>query len=150
MTLEDRQLSIVSSHGIAPNVVEHFRMNLDFGIAGWLRRETKLLRRTLAADTAAPDHDPQVVREFELLGAEVAVPMFDTDQLLGVLAFSGKVPAAVPSSPMLRALNSLTKSNSPLRCLSPFGNCAATISLVAGMKVPLAASPASVIRTAKM
>jgi len=91
LTLEDRQLTIVSSYGIAPNVVEHFRMNLDFGIAGWLRRETKLLRRTLAADTAAPDHDPQVVREFELLGAEVAVPMFDTDQLLGVLAFSGKV-----------------------------------------------------------
>ena len=84
LTLEDQPLAIASSHGIAPNVVAHFRMNLDFGIAGWLRHETKLLRR-------APDHDPQVVREFELLGAEVAVPMFDTDQLLGVLTFSGKV-----------------------------------------------------------
>ncbi len=91
LTLEDRQLSIASSHGIAPNVVEHLRLNLDFGVAGRLSRETALLRRTTDADPLAPNHDPQVARELDLLGAEVAVPMFDNDQLLGVLTFSGKV-----------------------------------------------------------
>lgn len=91
LVLEDRQLTIASSHGIAPNVVEHLRLNLDFGIAGRLSREAKLLRRAAEADALAPDHDPQIAREFELLGAEVAVPIFDNDQLLGALAFSGKV-----------------------------------------------------------
>ena len=91
LTLEDRQFAITSSHGIAPNVVEHLRLNLDFGVAGRLSREAALLRRATEADPLAPGHDPQIGREFDLLGAEVAVPMFDTDQLLGVLAFSGKV-----------------------------------------------------------
>ena len=91
LTLEDRQLTIASSHGIAPNVVEHLRLNLDFGIAGRLSREAKLLRFAAQADALAPNHDPQIAREFDLLGAEVAVPMFDNDQLLGALAFSGKV-----------------------------------------------------------
>jgi len=91
LTLEERQLTIASSHGIAPNVVEHLRLNLDFGVAGRLSREAALLRRATDADPLDPGHDPQVAREFDLLGAEVAVPMFDNDQLLGVLAFSGKV-----------------------------------------------------------
>ena len=94
LALEDRQLTIASSYGIAPNVVEHLRLSLDFGIAGRLSHEAKLLRRTTQTDPLAPDHDPQIAREFELLGAEVAVPMFDTDQLLGVLTFSGKVTGA--------------------------------------------------------
>jgi signal transduction histidine kinase len=85
LTLEQRHLIIAASHGIAPNLVEHFRLSLDFGIGARLEHEAKILRG------AAPDHDPQTAREFELLGAEVAVPMFDNDQLLGALTFSGKV-----------------------------------------------------------
>ena len=91
LALEQRHLAIATSHGIAPNLVEHLRLSLDFGIGGHLEREAKILRRAAHADTLAPDHDPQVAREFELLGVEVAVPMFDNDQLLGALTFSGKV-----------------------------------------------------------
>lgn len=90
LVLEERHLTIASSHGIAPNVVEHLRLNLDFGIGGQLARDAKILRRP-ANEIISPETDPQVLREFELLGAEVAVPMFDNDQLLGTLTFSGKV-----------------------------------------------------------
>jgi signal transduction histidine kinase len=86
LTLEQRHLTIATSHGIAPNLVEHLRLGLDFGIGGFLAREAKILRRPVP-----DDHDPQISREFDLLGADVAVPMFDNDQLLGALTFSGKV-----------------------------------------------------------
>jgi len=91
LALEGRPLSIVGSSGVAPNVVEHLRLSLDAGIGGYLAREARILRRTQLADPLALDHDPQVAREFELLGTEIAMPMFDEDQLLGVLTFSGKI-----------------------------------------------------------
>jgi len=91
LALEQRHLTIATSHGIAPNLVEHLRLSLDFGIGSHLEHEAKILRRAAHADALAPDHDPQVAREFELLGADVAVPMFDNDQLLGALTFSGKI-----------------------------------------------------------
>jgi nitrogen fixation/metabolism regulation signal transduction histidine kinase len=39
----------------------------------------------------AVDYDPEVMREFDVLGTDVAVPIFDDDQLLGVLTFNGKI-----------------------------------------------------------
>ena len=93
LTLAERQLAIACSHGIAADVAEHLRLDLETGIGGYLAREAKILRRTAFADPLALHHDPQVAREFELLGTEVAVPMFDNDQLLGALTFSGKITA---------------------------------------------------------
>jgi signal transduction histidine kinase len=79
------QLAVACSHGVALPVTEHLRLTLDAGIGGYLTREVRILRRREAAD------DGRIEREFELLGTEVAVPMFDNDQLLGVLTFSGKI-----------------------------------------------------------
>jgi len=91
LTFEERQLCIVASHGVAANLVEHLRLSLDLGIGRCLERQAKILRRAAHADPLAVDHDPQLLREFDLLGAEVAVPVFDNDQLLGALLFSGKI-----------------------------------------------------------
>lgn len=79
------QLHVAGSVGLAATLVEHLRLTLDAGIGGWLAREVRILRR---AEAGA---DARLAREFELLGTEVAVPMFDNDQLLGVLTFSGKI-----------------------------------------------------------
>lgn len=79
------QLTSACSDGVSPQVIEHLRLSLDAGIGGYLAREVRILRRREAAA------DPRIEREFELLGTEVAVPMFDNDQLLGVLTFSGKI-----------------------------------------------------------
>ncbi len=78
-------LTVACSHGIATPVVEHLRLALDAGIGGFLAREARILRRRDAGG------DTRSGREFDLLGTEVAVPMFDNDQLLGVLTFSGKI-----------------------------------------------------------
>ena len=86
-----RQFSAARSAGIAQHVVEHLRLSADSGIGGYLAREARILRRNQVQDSLAFDHDPEIAREFEVLGTEVAVPIFDDDQLLGVLTFSGKI-----------------------------------------------------------
>ncbi|MCG3149500.1 MAG: Adaptive-response sensory-kinase SasA [Verrucomicrobiae bacterium] len=80
-----QQLAVAGSVGLAPTLVEHLRLTLDAGLGGWLSREVRILRRAEAPAEA------RIAREFELLGTDVAVPMFDNDQLLGVLTFSGKI-----------------------------------------------------------
>ncbi len=79
------QLTVACSYGVPQTIVEHFRLTLDSGIGGRLAREVRILRRS------QPTGDARIEREFELLGSEVAVPMIDDDQLLGVLTFSGKI-----------------------------------------------------------
>ena len=86
-----RQFSAARSAGVAQHVVEHMRLSADSGIGGYLAREARILRRAQAMDSLAFDYDPEIAREFEALGTEVAVPIFDDDQLLGVLTFSGKI-----------------------------------------------------------
>jgi len=90
-TAPSKQFVIVHSAGLAQHLVEHFRLSADSGIGSYLAREAKILLRAQAADSLAFDYDPEVAREFEALGTDVAVPVFDDDQMLGVLTFSGKV-----------------------------------------------------------
>ena len=71
--------------------MEHFRLSADSGIASHLLREARILLRSQVTDSLALDYDPEVAREFDTLGADVAVPIFDEDLLWGVLTFSGKI-----------------------------------------------------------
>jgi signal transduction histidine kinase len=86
-----RQLRVAASDGVAREVAEHLRLSTETGIGGYVAREAKILQRAQLPELAADDDVRQAAREFELLGAEVAVPLFDDDQLIGVLTFSGKV-----------------------------------------------------------
>jgi two-component system nitrogen regulation sensor histidine kinase GlnL len=85
------QLAVAASAGIASQVVELLRLTLDSGLGAFLSTEARILRRTQLFDGTLVDYDGRIAHEFELLGTEVAVPMFDTDQLLGVLTFNGKI-----------------------------------------------------------
>ncbi len=89
--LAGSQLTLAVSTGIARQVVEHLGLSVEEGIGGYLAREAKILRRAEQADPLALDHDAQIAREFELLGTEVAVPIVGSDELIGVLTFSGKI-----------------------------------------------------------
>ena len=88
---EGQQLTIRVSTGIRPELVGHFRLALDGGIGGYLGGTGKILRRDQLTETFGPGQDQLAAREFGLLGTEVAVPMFDDDQLIGVITFSGKI-----------------------------------------------------------
>ena len=60
---------------------------LNPGIGGYLLRSGKILRR--GSDDAQADDE--IGREFDLLGAEVAVPILDRETLMGIAVFDGRL-----------------------------------------------------------
>lgn len=73
--------------GLPADVVDNLELTLDAGIGGHISRSAKILRRN--DDSAMAD--PQVQRQFEVLGAEVAVPILDRESLLGFAVFDGRI-----------------------------------------------------------
>jgi len=73
--------------GLPPGLLEHLELSLEGGIGGCLFRSGRLLHR----DSAEVEGDPQMRKEFELLGAQVAIPVLDRENLIGVAVFDGRV-----------------------------------------------------------
>lgn len=73
--------------GLAHGIMEHFEMTLESGIGARLFRSGRLLRR----DSEEAARDPQILREFDLLGAQVAIPILDRENLIGLAVFDGRV-----------------------------------------------------------
>jgi len=88
MSPEDaRRLRSASAIGISAGLLEHFELSLDSGIGAQINRLGRILRR----DSAEALYDGEVQKEFELLGAQVAVPIHSRDALVGVAVFYGRV-----------------------------------------------------------
>ncbi|NBV20842.1 MAG: response regulator [Proteobacteria bacterium] len=73
--------------GIAPQFIEHFALSFKGGMGAHLQRHGRILRQ----GTAEAASDPDIAREFELLGAQVAIPIFDRESLLGIAVFDGRL-----------------------------------------------------------
>ena len=84
---ENRRMHAACAIGLSSSLLEHFELSLDTGIGGQLLRLGRILRRH--SDEAR--QDPEVQKEFELLGGQVAVPMFDRETLIGVAVLDGRV-----------------------------------------------------------
>jgi len=84
---ESRRMRSAGAIGLSPALLEHFELSLDAGIGGQLFHLGRILRRN--SDEVRADVEAQ--KEFELLGAQVAVPIFDRDSLLGVAVFDGRI-----------------------------------------------------------
>ncbi|MGD0744967.1 MAG: ATP-binding protein [Verrucomicrobiota bacterium] len=84
---EARRLHAVSAIGIAPGLLEHFELSPDSGIGAQLAGLGRILRRN--SDEARADAGTQ--KEFELLGAQIAVPILDRETIVGVAVFDGRV-----------------------------------------------------------
>ena len=82
-----RRLRAVSAIGIAPGLLEHFELSPDSGIGAQLASLGRILRRN--SDEARADAGTQ--KEFELLGAQIAVPILDRETIVGVAVFDGRV-----------------------------------------------------------
>jgi signal transduction histidine kinase len=83
---ESRRLRSACAVGLS-GVVEHFELSFETGIGGFLFRHGRILR----ADSPETLGDSELLKEFEVLGLEVAIPMLDRDNLIGVAAFAGRV-----------------------------------------------------------
>jgi nitrogen fixation/metabolism regulation signal transduction histidine kinase len=84
---QNRGLQATAAIGLSAGLLENFELSLDTGIGGQLVRLGRILRRD--SDEARADTEAQ--KEFELLGAQVAVPVFDRETMVGVAIFDGRV-----------------------------------------------------------
>lgn len=87
-TLEETpQLRAACAIGLPPGLLEHFELSFESGIGGQLRRLGRILRR----QSEEARQDPESQKEFELLGAQVAVPILDRETVVGIAVFDGHI-----------------------------------------------------------
>lgn len=84
---DTRRLRSAASIGISPGLLEHFELSQDSGIGAQVNRLGRILRR----DSEEARVDAEAQKEFELLGAQVAVPIHSRDAIVGVAVFDGRV-----------------------------------------------------------
>ena len=84
---ESRRLRAACAIGLSPGLLQHFELSFEAGIGGHLFRLGRILRRS--GEEARTDVETQ--KEFELLGAQVAVPILDRETVLGVAVFDGRI-----------------------------------------------------------
>ncbi len=84
---DSHRLRAASAIGISSGLLEHFELSLDSGIGGQIVRLGRILRRD--SDESRADADTQ--KEFEVLGAQVAVPVADRNGIVGVAVFDARV-----------------------------------------------------------
>ena len=84
---ESRCLRSACAIGLSPGLLEHFDLSFESGIGGYLHREGRILRR----DSEEAQSDLEMQKEFELLGAQIAIPILDRETLVGVATFDGRV-----------------------------------------------------------
>jgi signal transduction histidine kinase len=87
LQIEDRRLRSVAAMGLPASLLHHFELSFDAGIGGQVFKLGRILRRT--SDEAR--NDVEARKEFELLGVQVAVPIFDRENVLGVAVFDGRI-----------------------------------------------------------
>jgi signal transduction histidine kinase len=84
---ESHRLRAASAIGISSGLLDHFELSLDSGIGGQIVRVGRILRR----DSDEVRADTNAYKEFEVLGAQVAVPVADRNGIVGVAVFDGRV-----------------------------------------------------------
>ena len=83
---DHRQLASACAIGLRADVLANVQLSVESGIGGHVQRRGRVLRRN------SPDiTDVETQREFELLGAQVAIPILDREGLLGVAVFDARV-----------------------------------------------------------
>ncbi|HZC24062.1 MAG TPA: response regulator, partial [Candidatus Binatia bacterium] len=101
MTLDDnRRLRAACAIGLSPGLLEHFELSFETGIGGQITRLGRILRRS--SDEARLDVEAQ--KEFELLGAQVAVPILDRETVIGVALFDGHITGETLGNPELELI----------------------------------------------
>ncbi|HEV7866622.1 MAG TPA: ATP-binding protein [Chthoniobacteraceae bacterium] len=80
LAADDRWLRSACAIGVDQSVLQHFALSLGAGIGGHLHQQGRILRAGSAEATASRE----ITKEFQLLGAQVAIPILDRESLLGV------------------------------------------------------------------
>jgi len=84
---ESARLRSACAIGLSSGLFQHFELSSEEGIGGHVFRTGRILRR----QSEEGRNDLETQKEFELLGAQVAVPILDRETVLGVAVFDGRI-----------------------------------------------------------
>jgi signal transduction histidine kinase len=87
LSADDRWLRSACAIGLDAAMLQHFALSLGAGIGGHLHRQGRILRASSREATMNRD----IAKEFQLLGAQVAIPILDRESLLGVAVFDERL-----------------------------------------------------------
>jgi nitrogen fixation/metabolism regulation signal transduction histidine kinase len=81
------RLHVASSLGVSGGLLQHFELSCEEGIGGQVLRLGRIVRNS--SDLVA--NDSAALKEFDLLGMEVAIPIMDREVALGVAFFDRRI-----------------------------------------------------------
>jgi nitrogen-specific signal transduction histidine kinase len=84
---EGQRLRTACAIGLPSALLQHLDLSFESGIGGQLFRLGRILRR----NSPEARQDVEAQKEFELLGAQVAVPILDRETVLGIAVFDGRI-----------------------------------------------------------
>ena len=87
LAADDRWLRSACAIGVDQSVLAHFALSLGAGIGGSLHRQGRILRAGHGEAAASRE----ITKEFQLLGAQIAIPILDRESLLGVAVFDERL-----------------------------------------------------------
>lgn len=82
-----RQLRSVAAIGLTGGLMEYFALSLDAGLGAQISKLGRIVRR----DSPEIHSNPAALKEFEMLGVQVAMPITSRDALVGVAVFDARV-----------------------------------------------------------
>jgi len=98
------RLACIGSTGIAQDVAECFELSQAAGLGRRVAASGQIVRFRPDSALAQQHEDPRIVREFQVLGGQVAIPVNDRERCLGVAILGGKLTGERFSSEELSLL----------------------------------------------
>lgn len=91
---ESSRLPSACAVGLSSGLLDYFELSLEGGIGKHLRKHGRILR----SDAPEVRQDREIQKEFELLGARVAIPILDRETLIGAAVFDERLTGEPYSS----------------------------------------------------
>lgn len=85
------RLTCIASVGVPKAIIDCFELSRSHGVGEHVARTGQILRHPLEAPPTHRQDDPRVLRELEILGGRVAMPVHDRERCIGALVLGGKL-----------------------------------------------------------
>ena len=84
---DDHWLRAVQAVGHEPSILQHFALSLSGGLGAHLHRNSRILRST----SHEAHSSREIMREFEILGSSIAIPIMERDTFVGILLLDERI-----------------------------------------------------------
>lgn len=99
-----RHLECIASHGLPHDLVQCFQLNRQTGIGRALIEQPRVLDLNRIEEGLRDKHYDTIVKEFNVLGCNLAIPLSDRERTIGVAMISGPVSSREYSEDELELL----------------------------------------------